>query len=324
MTAAGMVAVVPVRDGTLPHGALEAIAEADGRAVLVGSQVAHVAVVARRHRTDLVEAGPYQPARWATLLAAHPSVTSATTVILPASPDGRDLAPRLAAALGRDLLAGATMVAAIAEDQVAITVARSGGRELHTFHVRQPCVTTLQPGVRGVDPREDGEPDRPGVDVAPAPSPAPAPSVRSDATTLDATVVAVVAPDASTMDLAEAERIIGGGAGLDGPERFDQLRIVGERLGAVVGATRVITDRGWIGHERQIGTTGVVVEPSLYLSFGVSGAVQHTSGLGDPAHVISVNIDEHCPMMQMSDLAVVGDANAVLDHLQRRLTDGAP
>ena len=83
-----------------------------------------------------------------------------------------------------------------------------------------------------------------------------------------------------------------------------------------MGATRVITDRGWVGHERQIGTTGVVVDPRLYIAFGISGAVQHTSGLGTPDHIISVNTDPHCPMMQLADLAVVADANAVLDELR--------
>jgi electron transfer flavoprotein alpha subunit len=81
----------------------------------------------------------------------------------------------------------------------------------------------------------------------------------------------------------------------------------------------VITDKGWVGHERQIGTTGVVVAPDLYLAFGISGAVQHTSGLGQPAHVISVNLDPHCPMMQLADLAIVADANAVLDALVAEL-----
>ncbi len=72
-----------------------------------------------------------------------------------------------------------------------------------------------------------------------------------------------------------------------------------------MGATRVITDRGWIPHDRQIGTTGVVVDPQLYLAFGISGAVQHTAGLGHPEHVISINTDQHCPMMELADLAVV-------------------
>ena len=118
------------------------------------------------------------------------------------------------------------------------------------------------------------------------------------------------------MDLAEADRIVGGGAGLDGEDRFRQLAGVARPLGAAMGATRVITDRGWVEHQRQIGTTGVVVDPSLYVAFGISGAVQHTAGLGAPDHIVSVNTDPHCPMMQMADLAVVADANAVLDALE--------
>jgi electron transfer flavoprotein alpha subunit len=139
----------------------------------------------------------------------------------------------------------------------------------------------------------------------------------------DATIEETLAADAATIDLAEAGRIVAGGAGLDGPERFDQLASLGAALQASVGATRVVTDRGWIAHERQIGTTGVIVDPRLYLAFGISGAVQHTSGLGRPDHIISINTDAHCPMMQLADLAVVGDANAVLDELLTRLPQEA-
>ena len=96
---------------------------------------------------------------------------------------------------------------------------------------------------------------------------------------------------------------------------------VATALGASMGATRVITDRAWVPHSRQIGTTGVVVAPELYLAFGISGAVQHTAGLGDPDHVISINTDPHCPMMAMADLAIVADANATLDELAVRLRD---
>jgi electron transfer flavoprotein alpha subunit len=94
---------------------------------------------------------------------------------------------------------------------------------------------------------------------------------------------------------------------------------VAAALGAAMGGTRVVTDRGWLGHERQIGTTGVSVRPELYVALGISGAVQHTAGLGDPMHVISVNTDPHCPMMQLADLAIVADANATLDALAERL-----
>jgi electron transfer flavoprotein alpha subunit len=125
------------------------------------------------------------------------------------------------------------------------------------------------------------------------------------------------------MDLTEARRIVAGGAGLESAARFELLERIATELGASMGATRVVTDKGWVAHERQIGTTGIVVDPRLYLAFGISGAVQHTSGLGTPDHIVSVNTDATCPMMQLADLAIVADANAVLDALGSLLAVGS-
>ena len=303
-----MLAVIPVRDGVLPAGAAETVAECGGRALLVGStpSAAELAGVATTVR--LADLGPFEAGRWAAALA---DLIDDDVVVLPASADGRDLAPRLAHVLGRPLLAGAVQVG---PDRVQ--VARHGGLELHDHAVSGPVVVSLQPGVRGVDPAGDLLPT---VSTADPPMPG---NPRSGGG--DVTVVEVLPPDVATMDLAEASRIVGGGAGLDSAARFRLLQEVAAALGASMGATRVITDRAWVGHERQIGTTGVVVDPRLYLAFGISGAVQHTAGLGAPDHVVSVNVDPHCPMMQLADLAVVSDANAVLDELATRLDVAAP
>jgi electron transfer flavoprotein alpha subunit len=292
-----VLAVLSVRDGALPAGGAEVAAECGDRSLLVGTGVVDAATVLTG-TVRTVDAGAFRPATWAAAIA--PLLVDEDVVVLPASADGRDLAPLLAARLGRPLYAGAVVVR-----MDAVVVARRGGRQMHSFTPVGPFVATLQPGSRGV------EPDR------------VAPSVEPLATQLvdvpDPQVVDVLEPDAATMDLAEARRIIGGGAGLHGQERFEQLADIAGALGASVGATRVITDRGWVGHERQIGTTGVVVDPRLYLAFGISGAVQHTSGLGTPDHIVSVNTDAYCPMMQLADLAIVADANEVLAELHALL-----
>jgi electron transfer flavoprotein alpha subunit len=131
--------------------------------------------------------------------------------------------------------------------------------------------------------------------------------------------VAVDDPDPATIDLADAGRLMGGGAGLRGPADIDLLRAVGLRLGAATGGTRLVTARGCLAPDRQIGTSGVSVDPLLYVAFGISGAVQHTAGLGHPDHVVAVNLDPACPMMAQADLAVVADAPATLRALARRL-----
>ena len=305
-----MLALIPVRDATLPAGAAEAAAECAGNVLLVGSgaRVAASALPAARviatngHSTvRCLELGEFQPARWAATLA--PLLASEPIVVLPAAPDGRDLAPRLAATLDRTLLAGAVQVS-----PERVVLARGGGLAMHTLTPPAAYIATLQIGVRGVDPADST--DSAAIIELDAPGTGSATDVQ-----LDARVVEVIGPDPATIDLAEAGRIVGGGAGLTSAEQFDRLAALGSAIGASVGATRVITDRGWVPHERQIGTTGVVVDPQLYLAFGVSGAVQHTSGLGHPDHIISVNTDAHCPMMQLADLAVVADANEVLAHL---------
>ena len=306
---AAMLAVVPVRDGVLPLGALEAVAECGGRVLLAGSRVDVASLEGVACHVTTVELGSFQPARWAAAIA--PAIADVEIAVLPASPDGRDLAPRLAHQLGRPLLAGAIGVTA-----GSVSVARGGGLSLHDFAVDEPVVVTLQPGVRGVLADRSAAP-------AVVTRLEPGPTTGVD----EPTLVEQLPADVTTMDLSEADRIVAGGAGLDRSERFTQLATVAARLGAAMAATRVITDRGWVGHERQIGTTGVVVDPSLYVAFGISGAVQHTAGLGDPDHIISVNTDRHCPMMQMADLAIVSDANVVLDELERLLgaaesTDG--
>ena len=306
------VAVVPVRAGALPAGGAEVAAEAGGRVVLVGEgcEVAAKALAGVAPVVETWEAGPYAPAAWAVALA--PLLYDAQAVLLPASPDGRDLAPRLAAELRRTLLAGAVKIVHRGKHHgYRVSLARHGGLALEEVVIDEPFVGTLQPGVRGVEPSADAaEPQVVALAVEPATS-VPA----------DATIVEVLPPDVATMDLAESPRILGGGAGLTSAERFAQLTRIATALNASMGATRVITDKGWVSHQRQIGTTGVVVAPRLYLAFGISGAVQHTSGLGDPERIISVNTDGHCPMMQMADLAIVSDANLVLDELEKRLSD---
>jgi len=301
-----MLAVVFVRDGVVPSGGDETVAECGGRAIICGPGAAAAAATLTGLDLRAVELAGFHPGAVAAALA--PLVDDDDVVVLPARPDGRDLAPRLAHVLGRRLLAGAIHVT-----ENGASLARAGGREIHDVTVGEPFVATLVPGVRGIEsPAGDPPPEVRELSVT-----AFSVTTLSDSET---EVTEILPPDVTTMDLTEAPRIFSGGAGLDSSERFDQLVAVAAGLGASLGATRVITDRGWLPHERQIGTTGAVVSPQLYVAFGISGAVQHTAGLGDPEHVISVNTDPHCPMMQIADLAIVSDANAVVDELAKRLS----
>jgi electron transfer flavoprotein alpha subunit len=299
------LAVVVVRDGELPSGADETVAEAGGSALVLGSGTREAAGrLESASRVWLAERPSVAPGAVASALAQV--LSGVPMVLLPESPDGRDLAPRLAVAMGRGLLAGAVRCA---PDEVEVT--RLDGRLSVRVGVDGPVVVTLRPGSRG-------KPDPVGpAQVSDLPLTA-AGAVR------DAESLGVLQPEPSTADLAEARRIVGGGAGLvpagaDGAAVMRLLAQVGSALQASAGATRVVTDAGWMSYERQIGTTGVAVSPELYVAFGISGAAQHVGGLGQPEHVVSINTDPSCPMTAMADLGIVADAPAVLAELADRL-----
>ncbi|MGP4015062.1 mycofactocin-associated electron transfer flavoprotein alpha subunit [Saccharopolyspora sp. 5N708] len=304
-----MLAVVVVRDGALPGGADEVAAECGGAVLAVGTgtpEAARAFTAARRIWT--VEVPAVAPGALAAALA--PLLEPVDVVLLPASPDGRDLAARLAFQIQRPLLAGALRCTSEAADLSRLD---------DSLEVRvpfgEPVVATLIPGVRGI-PQPVAAPDP--VELA----------VTLPEDVLDAEVVKVLEPEPETVELAEATRILGGGAGLvrpgeDGSAVLRTLTSVAAALGASAGATRVVTDAGWAAHDRQIGTTGVVVDPELYVAFGISGAAQHVGGLGRPAHVVSVNTDPSCPMTAMADLGIVADAPEVLRELARRLNGAA-
>lgn len=308
-----MLALIPIRDGEPPAGADETLAECGGVGWLVGSGTGDVDLSGLATRITDVDLGDFEVARWADALAIlltddRPDDSGADAIVLPHSPDGRDLAPRLAVALDRPLFAACAEVT-----PERVTLIRRGGREEHTMHPQRAFVATLQPGVRGIGATDHRTGAERGALSAPV-------STGADGTS-DARVVEVLPPDLSTIDLSEARHIVGGGAGLDDAARFPRLAEFAAAIGGSMGATRVVTDRSWVPHDKQIGTTGVVVDPDLYVSFGISGAVQHTAGLGAPDHIISVNTDPHCPMMQMSDLAIVADANETLEALHDALVE---
>ncbi len=311
----GSVAVVVCRGGRLPLGAGEAVAEAGGAVLLVGSGTATVAG-SLEGATDVwccdTTAGP---AGLAEMLA--PLLSPASLVVLPGSPDGRDLAPRLSARLGRPLLAGAVraQLAGVPPRVAHVELLRADGQVVVPIDCEAPAVVTILPAVRNPAPnRTTARITR--IDL-PGPSPA----------TADAELVELLEPDPATMDLSDAVRVLGGGAGLvprgatddQGRAIFTFFSDVAAALGASAGATRVVTDAGWMSYNRQIGTTGVTINPDLYVAFGVSGASQHVGGLGAPDHTVSINTDASCPMTAIADLGLVGDAGGILLNLAGRL-----
>jgi electron transfer flavoprotein alpha subunit len=310
-----LCALIICRNGELPAGAAESFTLANCRGVVIGTGAATAAALLPGPGHAQVTEFPGSLQQVAAAVVERLSTFS--LVVIPASPDGRDVAPMLGVLMNRPVITGVTKLKCrtpFPDGSWEVTAVRSDGLLDHLLVLERVGIVTLIPGLAGEV--ASGRPVELTVDpIGGATVNGSAPvggSVRS---------IEVLPADPTTMDLTEASCIVAGGQGLGSKERFDRLGRIGARIGGSLGGTRVASDAGWIPFERQIGTTGVAVNPSVYISFGISGATQHTSGLGAPEHIISVNTDASCPMMTMSDVAIVSDAQAVLDALEAKLQE---
>jgi len=126
----------------------------------------------------------------------------------------------------------------------------------------------------------------------------------------------------AAVSIDDARIIVSGGRGVGGAEGFALLQDLADALGGAVGATRAAVDSGWIAYSQQIGQTGKIVKPQLYLALGISGAIQHKVGMQTAETIVAVNRDPDAPMAEFADLYVVGDlvevGRALLDQLRAR------
>ncbi len=235
-------------------------------------------------------------------------------VLFGATSTGRDLAPRVASAVGCGLTADTTILD-IGDHYVskekktyhnllyAIRPAFGGSIMANIINWEMhPQMATVREGVMKNEIYEENYKSE-TVDI-------PVGEILND----EHFVVEILKREIkeSKVNLKEAPIIVAGGYGVGSKENFKQLYDLAEVLGAEVGGSRAAVDAGFIEHERQIGQTGVTVRPKLYIAAGISGAVQHTAGMQDSAMIIAINTDPGAPINEIADYVITGDLNVVI------------
>jgi electron transfer flavoprotein alpha subunit len=265
---------------------------AAGADLLLAAEAAHLAL--------------YAPEAYAATLAAAARERDATVVLAAGTLMGRDVAARATAKLQTACLSD------LIEVEVAQDGALRGKRPVYSGKAyarvaiprSRPAVATLRPNVFPVM-TGDGARTIP-VEPFAAALPAEALRVRS---------VRVERAASQELDVAEASIIVSGGRGLKDPANFSIVRDLAAALGGAVGASRAVVDAGWIPHAHQVGQTGKVVSPDLYVACGISGAVQHLAGMSSAKVIVAINKDPEAPIFKVADYGIVGDLFEILPPL---------
>ncbi|MBI1886708.1 MAG: electron transfer flavoprotein subunit alpha/FixB family protein [Chloroflexi bacterium] len=214
---------------------------------------------------------------------------------------GRDMAPRLAARLGTAVAMDCIDVAAGGGKVVATRPCYGGSAQAQYSFNTSPQIVTLRAKSQDPAPRDDsrqGEAVKVDADVNPE-------SVRTR-------IVDRRKEKSEGVRLEDAPVVVSGGRGLGGPEGFKPLEELAEALGGAVGASRAVCDLGWYPVAHQVGLTGKVVTPDLYIAVGISGASQHMAGISQVKNIVAINKDPDASIFKVARFAVVGDWKEII------------
>ncbi|MBP0963331.1 MAG: electron transfer flavoprotein subunit alpha/FixB family protein, partial [Oscillospiraceae bacterium] len=134
-------------------------------------------------------------------------------------------------------------------------------------------------------------------------------------------ILEIVENKPERMNIQDAKVLVSGGRGMGSAENFGQLEKIADQLGGTISSSRACVDMGWTTPDRQVGQTGSTVRPNLYLACGISGQIQHLAGMEDSDLIIAINKDETAPIFNAADLGVVGDLNAILPLVEKKIAE---
>ncbi len=253
-----------------------------------------------------VEAGfaeHYAPELYAACLADLAGKQEAAVVLIPATSMGKDLAGRVTARLQSACASELIEVDVDADGTLRGTRPVYSGKALAHVSIPQgrPAVATLRPNAFPAATEDAGK-------TAEAAALEPALGENE----IRARVVRLEKAPKQELDVTEASIVCAGGRGLKEAKNFALVRELAEALGGAVGASRAVVDDGWIPHSAQIGQTGKVVSPNLYVACGISGAIQHLAGMSTSKVIVAINKDPEAPIFKVSNYGLVGDLFEIL------------
>lgn len=210
----------------------------------------------------------------------------------------KDVAPRIAGRMNLGCVSDVIGMSK-ADDKVIYTRPAYGGTILEHIEVEGTAVVTVRNGsFPKPEPTSNADVTEKKIEIS--------------ADAVKAKIIDTVKEISESVNLEEAEVIVSGGRGMGSAENFKLVEELARVLGGVVGATRPAIEDGWISRAHQVGQSGKIVAPKLYIACGISGATQHTSGMTGSNYIVAINKDEEAPIFEVANVAIVGNVNEIL------------
>lgn len=297
---------IEVKDNKPQSSSLEVITLAKklgtAMAVLPGSQYEEIAKAVSEYGVDVLLPDTEVSCQDEALAALEQVAkeNAAEAIWFGATQDGKDLAPRLAARLHTGCMTDVTMAEAEGEDTV-LTRPAYGGTILEKckFAAGKTIVATVRGGSFGKP-----EKTKAGT-VIPV-------KVEILKTAVKAKLIETVVEITESVNLEGADVVVAGGRGCGNAETFGLVEELAKLLGGVVGASRPAIEAGWVSRAHQVGQSGKNVAPRLYIACGISGAMQHLSGVTGSDYIVAINKDEDAPIFDVADVGIVGKCEDIL------------
>jgi len=315
--AKGVMIVAEQRDGALRKISLELASTArkladqtgdEVSAILLGSGIEGLAAELGKYGVDKVFVGdnaalePYITEAHADVVAKIVKENDPAILLLGASAQGKDLSARVAAKLATGLATDCTDVKIDGGKFVAIRPLYAGKCVGEIEFTSTPAMASLRPNVFAAE-----ENAKAGAVVKV--------DAAVDAAAIKSKVVEVQKDTSGKVDLTEANVIVSGGRGMKDADGFAVLEALADVLKANVGASRAAVDAGWRQQKDQVGQTGKVVSPNLYIACGISGAIQHLAGMSSSKCIVAINKDPEAPIFTKADYGIVDDLFKVVPEL---------
>ena len=279
--------------------------------LVLGSGVAQVAEQAALLAdqvlvADMPELARFDPEAWAAAVAQIAREGEAHTILIGASRSGREYSARVAVKLDAPLIEDAISLKAVG-DALEAEHYTFLARVTERVHATAPVVVvTVKPGAFAAAPPGSAAAEQFDVELE-------LPQRR-------VSVTARRTAKSERVSLTDADIVVSGGRGVGSPEAFTELvEGLADQLGAAVGATRAIVDAGWRPYSEQVGQTGKTVQPKVYFAIGISGAVQHLSGMGKSKVIVAINRDKEAPIFGVADYGIVGDVKEIVPAILAKL-----